>query len=327
MLWSTLKPYYPDPGTFIPSMVIILKAWVEAFTTWLEDEGNEEAVDRMLGALKDVQGLMLALEVIVPPSSPIFPPYCRYLGGKILTRKQIAPGKEGKEQRPSTAWSSKKSTFLLLIPKAEPSHASTILAGFASNLLELFTQSPSASPVLSSRAAATAEDPDHDSWAHLSLDSPQSEPQFAPPRKPASSASPLGPNSESEYLPEISAIQRPEEMTKKPPYWLIVRQEGKTRITVEASHGPSLVVLEGWLRKWCRGDTSRMNRVSLCPSYASLSCYSMAHFVLSRALSFCYLLSPILLPVKEKDADDEWELATSNRNQTPRIPLRTRSHA
>jgi hypothetical protein len=70
MLWSTLKPYYPDPGTFIPSMVIILKAWVEAFTTWLEDEGNEEAVDRMLSALKDVQGLMLALEVIFPPSSP-----------------------------------------------------------------------------------------------------------------------------------------------------------------------------------------------------------------------------------------------------------------
>jgi hypothetical protein len=295
MLWSTLKPYYPDPATFIPSMVIILKAWVEAFTTWLEDEGNEEAVDRMLGALKSVQGLMLALEVIVPPSSQISPPYCRYLGGKILTRKQIAPAKE---QRPTTAWSTKKSTFLLLIPKAEPSHASTILAGFASNLLELFTQSPSASPVLSSRAAAIAEDPDHDSWAHLSLDSPQSEPQFAPPRKPASSASPLGPNSESDYLPEISAIQRPEEMTKKPPYWLIVRQEGKSRITVEASHGPSLIVLEGWLRKWCRGDTNRMNRVSLCSSCSSLSCYYLAHSVSS--LCFCYLLSPCLLSVKEK---------------------------
>jgi hypothetical protein len=297
MLWSTLKPYYPDPGTFIPSMVIILKAWVEAFTTWLEDGGNGEAVDRMLGALKGVQGLMLALEVIVPPSSPISPPYCRYSGGKILTRKQIAPGKE---QRPTTAWSTKKSTFLLLIPKAEPSHASTIIAGFASNLLELFTQSPSASPVLSSRVAATAEDPDHDSWAHLSLDSPQSEPQFAPPRKPASSASPLGPNSESDYLPEISAIQRPEEMTKKPPYWLIVRQEGKTRITVEASHGPSLILLEGWLRKWCRGDTTRMNRVGLCPSCSLLSCYSLAHSVRSRALCFCYLLSPFLLPRERK---------------------------
>ncbi len=32
------------------------------------------------------------------------------------------------------------------------------------------------------------------------------------------------------------------------------------RVVVNGSHGPSLVLLEGYLKRWCRGEVNRANR-------------------------------------------------------------------
>jgi hypothetical protein len=32
------------------------------------------------------------------------------------------------------------------------------------------------------------------------------------------------------------------------------------RVVVNGSHGPSLVLLEGYLKRWCRGEVNRVNR-------------------------------------------------------------------
>jgi hypothetical protein len=64
MLWTTLHSYYPDQATFIPNIASVITTWCHAFTTWLEDDANEEAVERLLDALKGVGSLKLALEVL-----------------------------------------------------------------------------------------------------------------------------------------------------------------------------------------------------------------------------------------------------------------------
>lgn len=63
MLWETLKPYYHDPETFIPSISAIVIAWCDAFTSWLESDENEVAVEKLLDALKNTNRLKLLLEV------------------------------------------------------------------------------------------------------------------------------------------------------------------------------------------------------------------------------------------------------------------------
>lgn len=63
-------------------------------------------------------------------------------------------------------------------------------------------------------------------------------------------------------LPDISTIERPEELTRRPPYWLFIRKEAKDRVVIEGSHGPTLELIEKYMKKWCRGNTHRADRVS-----------------------------------------------------------------
>jgi len=71
MLWESLKPSYPDPSTFIPTISNTLIAWCDCFTSWLENEDNEEAIEKFLDGLKggncriylEVNGLMILIEM------------------------------------------------------------------------------------------------------------------------------------------------------------------------------------------------------------------------------------------------------------------------
>lgn len=99
---------------------------------------------------------------------------------------------------------------------------------------------------------------DTEDWADLDLGSPETHatPQLRIDSKPTAVV-----EGGEDVLPAVSTIQRPEELTRRPPYWLIVRQEGSMRVTVHGSHAPTLACLDEYLRRWCRGDVSRVNRV------------------------------------------------------------------
>jgi hypothetical protein len=77
MLWTTLHSYYPDQATFIPNVASVITTWCHAFTTWIEDDSNEEAVERLLDALKGYGSLKLALEVL-PLHHHSAPKPCQY---------------------------------------------------------------------------------------------------------------------------------------------------------------------------------------------------------------------------------------------------------
>lgn len=143
-----------------------------------------------------------------------------------------------------------------------------MLAGFASDLLTLFTASPvmlATEPDNPSSSNPSAPE-DTEDWADLDLGSPESHTIIPSRNKQISSAKV---DNEPALLPELATIQRPEELTRKPPYWMVVRQEGRTRVVIQGSHAPSLVCLDEYLRRWCRGEVGRVDRVSSCASRAS----------------------------------------------------------
>jgi len=154
--------------------------------------------------------------------------------------------------RPVTAWQEDKLIFVISLPNADPVPASTVLAGFSSDFLSLFTASPQA-PTTTATAPEDPEDPE--AWAELSLPEAHT---VAPPR----TATDVG----EDALPELAMIPRPEELLKKPPYWIVVRQEGRARVMIQGSHTPSLACLEAYLKRWCRGDVGIVDRVSCHPS-------------------------------------------------------------
>lgn len=168
----------------------------------------------------------------------------------VIWGHKLTAGRTSKEGvRARTRFDQSRYRFDLTLPSSKPLTTSGLEAAFASDLLELFqvTTTKFPSPV------AAADEPD---WADVSIHSPTTE---LPSKTKLSTASHL---EVVDSLPDIATIERPEELIKKPPYWLIVRQEGRNRVVIEASHGPSLSVLEGYLKKWCRGEVSRVDRVS-----------------------------------------------------------------
>jgi hypothetical protein len=66
-----------------------------------------------------------------------------------------------------------------------------------------------------------------------------------------------------DFLPDIATLERPEELSQRAPYRLVVRQESRQRVVVEASHMGSLKVLEGYLGRWVRGNVDYVNRPPL----------------------------------------------------------------
>lgn len=155
--------------------------------------------------------------------------------------------------RPSTAWLGDKRVFVISLPKAEPPPAGTIHAGLSSDFLSLFTPLSSSSPHAPVSAVAF-DDPE---WADVSIE-PEIRTPAALPRQSIAAQ-----ESVSDRLPDLALIPRPEELLKRPPYWLLVRQDVDDRVVVQGSHAPSLECMEANLKRWCRGNPHRVDRVGL----------------------------------------------------------------
>ena len=117
------------------------------------------------------------------------------------------------------------------------------------------------SDIPGSTSTPTVEDTED--WADLDLGSPESH-TVIPSRSKQVSSSRV--DTEPDVIPALATIQRPEELTRRPPYWIVVRQESRTRVVVQGSHAPSLACLDEYLKRWCRGEVGRSDRVSDCRS-------------------------------------------------------------
>jgi hypothetical protein len=125
--------------------------------------------------------------------------------------------------------------------------SSTMIAGFHSDLLRAFKLDQP------TPAAAVSAQPD-DTWAEVDAAELDSASVFTPttttpPLHLASRPAPL------DSLPNIELIDRPEELTKRPPYHLTVRSNPEDwAINVQGSHEPSLELLADYLKRWAKKD-------------------------------------------------------------------------
>jgi hypothetical protein len=152
--------------------------------------------------------------------------------------------------------------FVIALPKGKIPQESTVLAGFTSDLLRLSASSPmlGATELDEPASTSTLAPEDAEDWADLDLGSPESHTVVPVRQKQTpSGAKDTGPD----VIPELARIPRPEELTRSPPYWIVVRQEGRQRVVIQGSHAPSLASLDQYLKRWCRGDTGRSDRVSI----------------------------------------------------------------
>ncbi|KAK0104832.1 hypothetical protein ONS95_005099 [Cadophora gregata] len=225
MLWKTFQVHYSDSTTFVPNITTVILAWCDSFLQWLESE-SEENVDNLLELLQARSKVEIVLEV--SPTS----------------------------KRPSTTWQKRKCCFIIALPNAKLPQHHTAMAGFSTDFLNLLNESP-----LHQAASVPGNVPalptDPDDWADLDLGSPES--QIAPHAHIETRLAMTRAEME-DMMPETSTIPRPEDLARRPPYWLVVRQEGRMNVTIQGSHAPSLACLDEYLRRWCRGDTSRVNR-------------------------------------------------------------------
>ncbi|KAH7403680.1 hypothetical protein BKA64DRAFT_458299 [Cadophora sp. MPI-SDFR-AT-0126] len=226
MLWKTLQAHYPDSSIFVPDITTVILAWCDAFLLWLENSDSEEHVESLLEFLKSRSKLEIVLEI------------------------------SATSKRPSTVWQKRKCCFIVTLPNGKLPQHHTAMAGFSTDLLNLFNASPtqqaSSVPMNMSSLHTDTED-----WADLDLGSPES--QIAPHAHIETRLN-MPRVDVGDKIPDMSTIQRPEDLTRRPPYWLVVRQEGKMSVIVQGSHAPSMACLDEYLRRWCRGDTSRVNR-------------------------------------------------------------------
>ncbi|KFY45265.1 hypothetical protein V494_01020 [Pseudogymnoascus sp. VKM F-4513 (FW-928)] len=150
--------------------------------------------------------------------------------------------------RPSTAWLLDKQVFVISLPKAAPAPAGTTHAGLSSDFLSLFTPPPTVHAPVSTIAS---DDPE---WADVSIEPETRTPGTLPRQSIAAQ------ESVSDRLPDLALIPRPEELLRRPPYYILVRQDVENRVVIQGSHAPSLECMEAYLKRWCRGNPHRVNR-------------------------------------------------------------------
>ncbi|KAL5314135.1 hypothetical protein ACEPPN_018559 [Leptodophora sp. 'Broadleaf-Isolate-01'] len=186
MLWKSLQAHYPDSSTFVPDVASTILAWCDAFLSWLENNENEAHVETLLDFLQSKSRVEISLEISTA------------------------------SKRPSTVWHKRKSCFIVALPNGKLPQQHTALAGFSTDFINLFNASP---PMQASGAPANVSSlpTDTDDWADLDLGSPES--QMAPHSHIETRLNMVRVDVE-DTIPDISTIQRPEELMRRPPYCL-----------------------------------------------------------------------------------------------------------
>jgi hypothetical protein len=152
--------------------------------------------------------------------------------------------------------------------------SSIMIAGFHSDLLRAFKPdqpTPLASSSTATDAAATAAAQPDDTWAEVDAVELDSASVFTPTttsRALASRPAPL------DSLPNINVIDRPEELTKRPPYHMILRSDDR-RMVVQGSHQPSLELLAEYLKRWSKKNHNFTNKPPSAEVTLRGSCFGL----------------------------------------------------
>jgi hypothetical protein len=142
--------------------------------------------------------------------------------------------------------------FSLVLPKARPCGAQTITAGFNDDFLVWFSED---SKVVAPSSANVATD----EWAELSVDKAGrvsiGEGRSVAANQESSSTA------EPESLPDLNTVERPEYLTKRPPYHLLLHAS-LDRIVLQGSHQGTLEFVADYLGRWGKLRVTDVRKVS-----------------------------------------------------------------
>lgn len=156
--------------------------------------------------------------------------------GYFLDVRQVS-----EDSRPKTTFSSKTSSFTISIPKKPMSIPSKAASGFQSDFQDLFNQKPTVPRTSTSR---------DDEWAAVDETGE------------AQSISMGMKEMEIDSLPSIDTLPRPDVLFRTlTPYLVHVTLTSSTKITVNATHGPTLHLLSEYLKRWTKADNRDSRKV------------------------------------------------------------------
>jgi hypothetical protein len=153
----------------------------------------------------------------------------------------------------STAWSEKRGGFVVSLPKKQVYQPAELFPIFRGDLLACFNERKK--PQLPEKKAAGGAD----DWEGVEVDAATG--QAAVVETPLTVRP--SPRAKVEFLPDVAALPRPDQLLLQPPYHLTLL-DGRQEIEVQSSHSPSLQLLADYLKRWCRVNHADTRNVSCC---------------------------------------------------------------
>jgi hypothetical protein len=237
-LLEELKGAFPDQGSFVPTIANVVEAWATAVTEIAGDDINEAWVEEML----------------------------EKVGGRQITLV-LGIGKD----RPTTFWNDTVKAFEICFPKKVDNArtlSSVMTAGFYNDLRKAFKpQNSSSHQRTRSRPQATVvPDASDESWVDAAASDMDSAsivgltPAATMHSHSVPSSLPMRFAPAFDQMPTVNSIERPEELTLRPPYHLILRWS-ESKVLIHGGHQPSLELIAEYLKKWAKRNHTLSNKV------------------------------------------------------------------
>jgi hypothetical protein len=163
----------------------------------------------------------------------------------LIFRRKVRDG------TPGTRWSERNECFVINLPKSSAPSEASMFAAFHRELLGAFKgKDDTALPIRSSAPAEeTWADVDPSDLDTASILTPATTERF---HAPAS----------LDRLPDVRNIERPEILLQKPPYYMIIYYDARSKMVVHCSHQPSLDLIAEYFKKWTRKNHNLYTKVS-----------------------------------------------------------------
>ncbi|KAI0445182.1 hypothetical protein F4803DRAFT_193305 [Xylaria telfairii] len=220
LLLAELGTFYPDKATLAPSVAAAVETFCTALSTLADDEENSEWADTLLE--------------------------------KTDSHIRISVGaSKGREM--GISWSDQQRGFIISLPKSAAPSKAYIHSFFTGKLLNVFDEKAKHDSSSSAEPAAA------DDWADVAVDNKTGNAAVVEvPIRYGATTQVISPT--FDVIPDVGIISRPDELLLKPPYHLILRDQGRESFEVQCSHSPTLQFIADYLKKWSRTNHNNTTR-------------------------------------------------------------------
>ena len=153
--------------------------------------------------------------------------------------------------------------FVTLLPERVIPSQTYMLAFFSGQLLKVFDEKAKlGGPTVDDLAAAVAA---ADDWADVEIDNGTGDAAVVEQIPHRGAVASQQQNPSFDIMPSARLVPGPEDLLRKPPYHLTMRDFNSSNIEIHCSHSLTLQFLSDYLKTWARTNYNDSTRVSLIP--------------------------------------------------------------